>query len=659
MKKSLLILFAIIFAISLNTQAEDFSAVYNGDTIYYNITSSTSPRTVAVTYRGAGRSSYSNEYSGTVSIPDSVLFNNNYYKVTSIGNNAFYQCSELTSIAIPNTVTSIGIEAFKYCSGLTSITIPNSVISIGNDTFYRCNSLTSITIPNSVTSIGDRAFYKCTGLTSVTIPNSVTSIGSSTFEDCINLDTVYFNANNCTKMGTSMFYVFDGCFNFRTLIIGDSVQNIPHYAFSNCNLSSITSKAINPPAVLGSSFSGVSKTIPFYVPCNSIPSYNSAMYWSDFTNYVGIRTPQFIASSICDGSIYTDYGANIDSAGVYTLVNGCDSVILNLSITPSFKTNYYDTICKGVQYSNYGFSFIVDSNGVYIRELQAINGCDSIIQLNLKVIESPTVELNMVTVDMNNNNNVIWDKDEVVNHYNIYKEGNVLNQYDLIATVPYDSASMFVDTNSNPTIKAYMYKISTTDTCLNESELSSFHKTMHLTISQGIGNNWNLYWSPYEGAYYTTYNIYRGLNSLDSLEYLTTISSSNTSYTDIDVPSQIVYYQVEIIKDTNTTNKSGIQSIRSNIVTNNTIGLNNIHKNNITTKLYPNPTEGKAKLEIEGLNSDADVLVYDMVGRVVQRHSLNKGKNDLEIDLSGYAKGVYSVRIVNDSVNQTLKLIVR
>ena len=63
-------------------------------------------------------------------------------------------------------------------------------------------------------------------------------------------------------------------------------------------------------------------------------------------------------------------------------------------------------------------------------------------------------------------------------------------------------------------------------------------------------------------------------------------------------------------------------------------------------------------MEVEGLNSEADILVYDMVGRVVQRHSLNKGTTELDIDLSGYAKGVYSIRIMNDNINQTKKLIV-
>ena len=84
-----------------------------------------------------------------------------------------------------------------------------------------------------------------------------------------------------------------------------------------------------------------------------------------------------------------------------------------------------------------------------------------------------------------------------------------------------------------------------------------------------------------------------------------------------------------------------------------------IENSNIQTKLYPNPTNNKSYLEIEGLTSEADVLVYDMVGRVIQKHRLNKGTTELDIDLSGYAKGVYSIRIMNDRINQTKKLIVQ
>ena len=88
---------------------------------------------------------------------------------TSIDDSAFYICSSLTSVTIPNSVTSIGRYAFYICSSLTSVTIPNSVTSIGPQALYRCSSLTSVTIPNSVTSIGIEAFWGCGNMTSVTI----------------------------------------------------------------------------------------------------------------------------------------------------------------------------------------------------------------------------------------------------------------------------------------------------------------------------------------------------------------------------------------------------------------------------------------------------------------------------------------------------------
>ena len=91
---------------------------------------------------------------------------------------------DILSVSLPEGLTSIGSEAFRDCSSLTSITIPNSVTSIGGSAFSGCSSITSITIGNSVTSIGDWAFSGCSSLTSITIPNSVTSIGDYAFSSC-------------------------------------------------------------------------------------------------------------------------------------------------------------------------------------------------------------------------------------------------------------------------------------------------------------------------------------------------------------------------------------------------------------------------------------------------------------------------------------------
>ena len=135
---------------------------------------------------------------------------------------AFYNCSGLTSVAIPDGVTSIGGEAFKNCSGLTSITIPDSVTSIGVAAFRNCSGLTSITIPDSETSIGGSAFEDCSGLTSIIIPNSVTSIGNFAFWNCSGLTTVFYAGteeqwkavsigfNNSSLTNATIVYSSDG-----------------------------------------------------------------------------------------------------------------------------------------------------------------------------------------------------------------------------------------------------------------------------------------------------------------------------------------------------------------------------------------------------------------------------------------------------------------
>ena len=212
--------------------------------LYYNLIDEN--KTAEVTSSGVYK------YFDTVVIPASVTYNAQAYSVTSIGYDAFFKCTGLTSVTIPNSVTSIGDNAFYGCTGLTSVTIPNSVTSIGRYAFYGCTGLTSVTIPNSVTSIGNYAFTKCTGLTSVTIPNSVTSIGDGAFYGCTGLpvennlryaDNTYLVgvadktlSTYTIKEGTKWIgaNAFENCTGLTSIEIPNSVTSIGGLAFSRC-----------------------------------------------------------------------------------------------------------------------------------------------------------------------------------------------------------------------------------------------------------------------------------------------------------------------------------------------------------------------------------------------------------------------------------------
>ena len=251
MRKLFFLFLALVSTTSL--WAYDFKS---GD-LYYNITSSSAPYTVEVTYQEWHSS---NNYAGltTSTIPETVTYNGTTYGVKSIGDWAFVDCSSLTSVTIPNSVTSIGYQAFLGCSSLTSITIPNSVTSIGESAFDYCSSLTSVTIPNSVTSIGSGAFSYCSSLTSVTIPNSVTSIGD---------------------------WAFSNCSSLTSITIPNSVTSIGDYAFYECSLSSITCEATTPPTLGTNVFTDLPAV---YIPENTLSAYQTA--WGNEFVFVNNET---------------------------------------------------------------------------------------------------------------------------------------------------------------------------------------------------------------------------------------------------------------------------------------------------------------------------------------------------------------------------------
>ena len=195
------------------------------------------PQDFTVTSNNREMVGYTGEENENLVIPAVFEDNGTWYRVTTIGDDAFIECSNLASVTIPDSVTSIGYMSFYSCDNLTSVTIPNSVTSIGERAFFDCSKLASAVIPDSVTIISDYAFYDCTNLTSVTIGDSVTIIGDYAFYSCSNLTNVTIG-DSVTIIGD---HAFRDCTNLTSVIIGDSVITIGVWAFAGCdNLTSAT-----------------------------------------------------------------------------------------------------------------------------------------------------------------------------------------------------------------------------------------------------------------------------------------------------------------------------------------------------------------------------------------------------------------------------------
>ena len=204
--------------------------------------------------------------------------------VTSIRDYAFYACTNLKSIKIPDGITKINNNAFNNCGSLTAISIPDGVSVIGSNAFRYCSKLSNINIPSSVKSLGDYTFYSCVSLTSITIPDSVTSIGNYAFSGCSSLPSIEI-PDSVTTILSSAFY---RCLSLTSITIPQGVTSIGNSALqigSEENKATIAFLGTIPPTISTSTFKATQLN-KIIVPAGCADAYKSATNWSNFADYI-------------------------------------------------------------------------------------------------------------------------------------------------------------------------------------------------------------------------------------------------------------------------------------------------------------------------------------------------------------------------------------
>ncbi len=226
-----------------------------------------------------------------ITIPDAV---------TEIGDYAFAMCSKLIYVAMPKSLVAIGAKAFSSCRKLSSVYIPYSVVTIGDGAFAFCSELKTISLPTSLISIGANAFEQCTGLKSISIPNSVTTIGSYAFSECTGLTSIYLSAN-LTSIGAN---IFSGCSALETLELDP--ENEKYDSRDNCNviIETATNKLIigcrhttipgTVTSIGDAAFSGCTGLTAIEIP-SSVTSIGSSAF-SGCTGLTSIEIPNTVTS---------------------------------------------------------------------------------------------------------------------------------------------------------------------------------------------------------------------------------------------------------------------------------------------------------------------------------------------------------------------------
>ncbi|MBR4218902.1 MAG: C10 family peptidase [Bacteroidales bacterium] len=339
------------------------------------------------------------------------------------------------------------------------------------------------------------------------------------------------------------------------------------------------------------------QTLTNAVGCDSVVTLHLTLYNSVVTDE---------SLTICESELPYQYKDTLFETGTpylsthdfhYQTVHGCDSTVrLQLTIIPAFvpevtvtgTVNACEsgtaTLAVNGTYASYLWStgatkpsIEVTTAGYYWATVTDDHGCQGTSEM-LHLGESELIDnvpaIRLVGVE-NGHNVVVWNAmaDPDVKKYKLYRENDKANVYEPLAVVdvnPETAIYTYEDVTADPSVRAYRYKMTAMDECDGETALSELHKTLHLTINKGLGNSWNLIWTPYEGFEFESYRLYRGTAN-NNLQLIQTMPSNLTSFTDQNPGDGALFYQIEVVLPESApvhTKAGAYTSSRSNIVYN-------------------------------------------------------------------------------------------
>ena len=284
-------------------------------------------------------------------------------------------------------------------------------------------------------------------------------------------------------------------------------------------------------------------------------------------------------------------------------------------------------------------------------------GCQGVEYTELLGINFAAAEICMVTVDTATEHNlIVWGKyfGLGISQYEIYKETSVLNVFQLLGTVPFDSLSQFVDTAANSSLHSYRYKLRTLDSCGNASDFLAYHKTIHLVANLGLNNVVNLVWDDYIGFSYSSFYINRH-HPTTGWVVIDSVASNVHSYTDNNYPSLIgLEYSIGVRPPSNcaaTKSINYMSAISNRKLIVNTVPSFIVQHQNTNLNIYPNPTSDQITIDIKGYNGRVNVDVYDLQGRLLETTTNTK------VSLKKHAKGIYVLKVSYGEITEEVRVV--